>query len=305
MTPPPGGPTLVVLAAGRARRYGGVKPLAPVGLSGEAVVDLLVSDAVAAGWGRFVVVVGHETGPAIRYHIERNWPAWVDVHLCRQELPRGTVDAVLAAAGALVPGEPFGVANADDLYGVDGLALLARTLPLAGAGATHTLVAYRLRDTIVGDEPVTRGVCQVGRDGLLRKVAPVGADRYQAHDDREPAELDPDGPVSVNLWGFSPSALDAFEHAMLDAGNGDVSAEVLLPEVVGDLVAGRRSGLDATTTVRVVTATGRCIGVTHPGDLALVRAELAGQVGSGERAATLWTERPQPAPTQEPATAGT
>ena len=40
-------PTLVLLAAGRARRYGGCKPLAPVGLHGEAVIDLVASDALA------------------------------------------------------------------------------------------------------------------------------------------------------------------------------------------------------------------------------------------------------------------
>jgi hypothetical protein len=199
------------------------------------------------------------------------------------------VDAVLAATDALAPGEPFGVANADDLYGVEGLALLAGALP--HEENTHALVAYRLRDTLVGDEPVTRGVCRVGPDGHLlslderRKVAPVGDGRYRAHDDREPAELDGETPVSVNLWGFGASSLRLFRQAMAE---GDGSTEVLLPEVVSDLVSGRRS---ATTVVRVVRATGRCIGVTHPGDLALVRAELAGMIGRGERPAALWTRR--------------
>ena len=31
-------PALVILAAGRARRYGGCKPLAPVGIRGEAAL---------------------------------------------------------------------------------------------------------------------------------------------------------------------------------------------------------------------------------------------------------------------------
>jgi len=39
----------VVLAAGRARRYGGVKPLAPVGPSGEAVIDLQAVDPTMPG----------------------------------------------------------------------------------------------------------------------------------------------------------------------------------------------------------------------------------------------------------------
>ena len=42
-----GRPVLVVLAAGMAKRYGGCKPLAPVGLHGEAVIDLIAGDAVS------------------------------------------------------------------------------------------------------------------------------------------------------------------------------------------------------------------------------------------------------------------
>ena len=53
-----GAEALVVLAAGRARRYGGCKPLAPVGPDGEAVIDLLASDALAAGFGTIVLVIG-------------------------------------------------------------------------------------------------------------------------------------------------------------------------------------------------------------------------------------------------------
>ena len=48
----------MVLAAGMAKRYGGCKPLAPVGLHGEAVIDLIAGDAVAAGFGDVVLVLG-------------------------------------------------------------------------------------------------------------------------------------------------------------------------------------------------------------------------------------------------------
>jgi len=65
---------LVILAAGRAKRYGGCKPLAPVGPQGEAVIDLVASDALAAGFGAIVLVLSPSTGPAIRYHVEHTWP---------------------------------------------------------------------------------------------------------------------------------------------------------------------------------------------------------------------------------------
>src|ERR1700728_2366657 len=95
---------LVVLAAGRARRYGGCKPLAPVGPDGEAVIDLLASDALTAGFGTIVLVIGPSTGPAIRYHVERTWPSQVDVRFELQDRGLGTVDAVLAGTRD-VPGD--------------------------------------------------------------------------------------------------------------------------------------------------------------------------------------------------------
>ena len=283
------GPTLVILAAGQATRYGGgVKPLAPVGLAGEAVIDVLASDALAAGFSDIVLVIGPQTGTAIRYHVERAWPAAVRVGFALQEAPRGTVDAVLSAAHHLDSALSFGVANADDLPGQAALGLLASHL--VAAGSDNAIVTFRLRDSLVGDAPVTRGIAEVGPEGLLRrlderrKVTPCHDGRIVAEDGREPVELDPDSPVSMNLWGFRPAMRSVFESAMADADDG----EVLLPEVVGEMLAGRRPAEGAGGQVVVHMASGRCIGVTHPGDVALVQAELASEVGRGERAAHLW-----------------
>jgi nucleotidyltransferase-like protein len=259
------------------------------------VIDLLASDALAAGFGSLVLVIGPSTGPAIRYHVEQTWPGAVDVRFAVQETPRGTVDAALAALFHLDPAAPFGVANADDLYGQAGLALLAGHLASDGSNA---LVAYRLRNAIVGDAPVTRGICQVGPDGTLvsvderRQVCAAGDGRYLAKDGRSPDELDGDELVSMNLWGFGPDMPPIFRAAMAEAAatadTGRSDAEVLLPEIVGALLAGRSPGGLPAAPFRVLQAGGRCIGVTHPDDLTLVQADLAGQVGRGERPARLW-----------------
>jgi hypothetical protein len=58
-------------------------------------------------------------------------------------------------------------------------------------------------------------------------------------------------------------------------------AEVLLPEVVAQSLA--------SSTFVVLEASGRCVGVTHPDDLALVQTEIQRQVATGERPAGLWT----------------
>jgi hypothetical protein len=295
---PDGDPALVVLAAGLATRYGGgCKPLAPVGLHGEAVIDLNASDALEAGFGRIVVVLSPHSAPAIAYHIEHCWPASLSPALAEQPVPLGTAHAALCARRHVGPA-PFALVNADDVYGADALGRLCRHLRTS---SEHANVAYRLADTVVSDAPVTRGTCSIGPDGLLRAMVerrgvtrqPDGS--FLADDGKQPRRLDAATPVSVNLWGFQPGIWPALEAAVravhpevradgsLEADPGDES-EVLLPEVVGAMVAGG-GGRQA---VRVLEAEGPCIGVTHAADLPLARAELAVMVGRGMRAERLW-----------------
>jgi len=294
-------PALVVLAAGMARRYGGCKPLAPIGPHGEAVLDLLVSDAVRAGFGRIVLVLHPESGPAIRYHVEQDWPGVVDVAFAEQRLPLGTVHAVLAAESALEPGTAFGVSNADDVYGQVAMGMLADQLR-SGADE-HVLVGFALASTVATDDPVTRGICTVGPDGLLvslderRQVhRSDGSGGFVSDDGLEPKALAGDSPASVNLWGFQTGIWDVFHRAMdgsgLDeeallaqvAAGGEVpKAEVLLPEVISTMVA---DGVGLP--VRVLPTDTKLVGVTHAADLPVVSAELARQVAWGVRPAALW-----------------
>jgi hypothetical protein len=261
-----------------------VKPLAPVGPRGEAVIDLVASDALAAGFGSIVLVLGPATGPAIRYHVEHTWPAHVDVRFALQEAPLGTVHAVLSASGH-VGDTPYGVGNADDIYGRAACSLLSAHLTTLDP--TNALVGFRLADAVVGSAPVTRGICQVGPDGQLlriderRQVTPRPEGGFTSADGREPSELSADALVSMNLWGFTPAFHKTLADAMAEARDASEDAEVLLPEVVAQSLG--------SSPFSVLPATGRCIGVTHPADLELVQAELARQVGQGGRPAALWT----------------
>jgi MobA-like NTP transferase domain len=294
-------PSLVVLAAGMARRYGGCKPLAPIGPHGEAVLDLLVSDAVRAGFGRIVLVLHPETGPAIRYHVQQCWPESVDVSFAEQRLPLGTVHAVLAAEEALGGVDSFAVCNADDVYGETAMGMLADQL--RSSAAEHVLVAYQLQSTVATADPVTRGTCEVGNTGLLvslnerRQVHVDGtSDGFVSDDGHEPRELPGDAPASVNLWGFRSSIWKVLHSAMdgsgldeeallaLAAAGGEVpKAEVLLPEVISIMVAGA-----VDLPVRVHTTDTKLVGVTHAADLPIVSAELARQIAWGTRPASLW-----------------
>jgi len=273
----------VILAAGKAKRYGGCKPLAPVGPHGEAVIDLVASDARAAGFGTIVLVLGPSTGPAIRYHVEQTWPEEVDVRFALQPVPLGTVNAVLSAAEH-VRDVPYGVGNADDVYGIGACALLATHLqddPDANA-----LVGFRLSDATIGPSPVTRGICRVSGDGQLlgiderKQVTPSPDGGFASADGKEPARLSADARVSMNLWGFTPAFHKMLEAAMAAAVDASEEKEVLLPEVVAQSLG--------PAPFSVLEAPGRCVGVTHMDDLPLVQEELNRQVATGERPADLW-----------------
>jgi hypothetical protein len=303
-----GRPVLVMMAAGVARRYGGCKPLAPVGLHGEAVIDLNAGDAVRAGFGLIVLILGPATGPAISYHVRRTWPPSVNVASALQAVPLGTVHAVLAAR-SLVGERSFAVINADDIYGVPALTRLAGHLATSG---DHALVSYQLRDTVVTDDPVTRGMCQADADGYLeglverRMVSRHHDGTFSADDGLEPKELPGETAVSMNLWGFTPAIWPFLTEALQrvhpelepDGSVGSTppssDTEVLLPEVVGDMARGaadaaRQGDRQAERRrVRVLPGTGRCIGVTHAEDLPVVRMELAEMVGQGLRAEGPW-----------------
>ncbi len=278
---------LVILAAGRAKRYGGaLKPLAPVGPQDETIIDLLASDAVAAGFSTLVVVVNPDSGPAIEERVRRAWPAELDVRFATQTRARGTVDAVLSAYDELDGTHAFGVSNGDDLYGPQAMRMLASHL--GGAPGDNALVAFRLDHAVVGTSPVTRGLCRSSREGRLlqiderRGVTRRPDRRFDTGDGQAPAVLDPSALVSMNLWGFASALRDDFEAAMTGADE----REVLLPELVGELIA-RGEG---SPRFAVLPTESRCVGVTHPDDLALVRADVAAQIARGERPARPWSD---------------
>jgi hypothetical protein len=300
-------PAAVVLAAGLAKRYGGCKPLAPVGPHGEPIIDLLAGDLLAAGFGRIVVVLGPATGAAITYHIERCWPRDVDVAFADQPVPLGTAHALLCARHQLGNGTPFAAVNADDLYGAPALAVAAEHLEVGGG---HALVAFHLLDSVATDSPVTRGICTIDAGGNLsgiserRLVHRLPNGEFVSEDGLEPAKLDGDAPVSMNLWAFESSIWDVLEEEVLsvhpDAPIGRVPGgaagshtarsqeEVLLPEVVARRINGNGANSSGRSTdhglqVRALRGPGRCIGVTHADDLPSVRSLLAAMIAEGRR----------------------
>ena len=281
--------TLVVMAAGRGSRFGGMKQLADIGPNGEALLDYAVYDAARSGFDQVVFVVSEASADAVREHVEGGCGRHVDVRYALQQTggrkkPWGTGHAVLTAC-AEVDG-PFGVINADDFYGPRSFELLGPEL--AAEEKDHLLVGFRLRDSLSPNGGVSRGVCQVDEDGFLTTITELhdvqevdGAVRC-----REGVALTGDELFSANLWGFQPSfarVLDREFAAFRVEHEDDEDAEFLIGDGIGAL------GKYGNERVRVVPTPERFLGITYSEDVASVRGEIASFVEAGRYPSPLWS----------------
>ena len=161
--------TLVVMAAGRGSRFGGMKQVAEIGPSGEALFDYAVYDARRSGFDEVVFVVSQASAEAVESHVAggcgRHVPSRFVVQKAEGRVkPWGTGHAVLTACQEI--DGPFAVVNADDFYGAHSFELLGKELP---AGTDHVLIAFRLDESLSENGGVSRGICEV-EDGMLASI---------------------------------------------------------------------------------------------------------------------------------------
>lgn len=286
---------LVVLAAGMGSRYGGLKQIDPVGPSGETVLDYAVFDAMRAGFTRVVFVIRRDFEALFREKIGARYAGRIAVDYVFQSLdalppgatppagrekPWGTGHAVWCAREAVR--ENFAVINADDFYGADSYAQLAKFLQPA-RGGEFAMVGFRLANTLSEHGSVSRGVCSVDARGELLSVvehvgiasADIGAGKKYSGDEV----------VSLNCWGFTPTlftGLDAQLREFLAARGAEPKSEFYLPAVVSMMVARREA------SVRVLPTESTWFGVTYREDKPRVEAAIAELVRAGKYPAKLF-----------------
>lgn len=275
----------MLLAAGLGSRYGGVKPVAPVGPEGEPLIVMAVRQAAEAGFDEIVVVVGPATEAEVSAALASAGPG-VRISLARQVVPEhrlrpwGTVDAVLVAVDSL--GSRFAefggvvVANGDDLYGADAMVEAHRWIASAG-DVVGAAVMFEVAKTMSSVGGVSRAVPVVhdGRLLALEEHRDVHVDSGTILTGKGRA-LAPETPVSMNLWCLRPAAVDALRilHArFVEAHAGDPDAEFGLPSGVDGLVRDGRN-------FDVLVTDSRWHGVTWPDDVARVRTAIIRELGA-------------------------
>src|SRR4029078_6002982 len=125
-------PTLVILAAGMASRYGSMKQVQEFGPGGETIMDYSIYDAIRSGYGKIVFIIRKNFEEDFKKIFEPKLKGRIAVEYVHQEMdmftdnhkppsernkPWGTAHAVLCAKSAV--SEPFAVINADDFYGLN------------------------------------------------------------------------------------------------------------------------------------------------------------------------------------------
>lgn len=302
--------TLLILAAGMGSRYGGLKQLDPMTDSGNFIIDFSVFDAVRAGFDKIVFLIKRENLDLFRSTIGHRIEKKASVSYIFQEptdlpggcepvagriKPWGTGHALFCARGEIT--EPFAVINADDFYGRDTFVQLAKHLSSVDCKATpahHCMIGFKLANTLTENGSVSRGECEVDRNGMLLRVTErtkitktgTGAEMQTADGGWEP--ISPDTTVSMNCWGFTPAVFGDLEEgfrAFYRANLADLSkCEYYLPAAVQEQMD---KGL---CDVKVYPTSSVWQGVTYPEDKPHVKESLAALIAGGEYPTSLWED---------------
>jgi len=281
-----GDTSLVILAAGLGRRFGGEKQLATIGETGRPLMYFSVMDAWRSGVRKLVLVVSPGIEPLIRKRFLPMLPGDLEIsivfqkssdlpaacHAVPREKPWGTGHALWSARTAVEAA--CIVINADDYYGPQAM---TRLLSHLEESADWAMASYPLEKTLSGFGTVNRGLCRV-RAGFLEGVS-------ECHDikrtdrgirgvlDGRAVSLEPDAPVSMNAWAFGRNVFDCLERGMTCFfADREVSDrdEFYLPSQV---MASIKSG---AVRVQVYASSDDWHGVTYREDLALIGDFVAG-----------------------------
>lgn len=297
-------PTLVILAAGMASRYGSMKQIDGFGPNGETIIDYSIFDAIKAGFGKVVFIIKEEYvdvikdifEPKLAGKIETDYSFQdfdikrygVDIEIERAK-PWGTAHALMCAKNQVK--ENFCIINADDFYGYDAFEKMHKFLTTEANDTTYSLMGYEISKTLSDHGSVSRGICEV-EGGMLTDIqerTKVSVnDGNIVYEDEKTGETYPlasDARASMNFWGFTPNIFEKAEQLFKPfalKNKDNPKAEFFLPLVAEDLV---KTG---EAKFKVIPTASKWFGVTYKEDKPIVQACIDELVKSGAYPTNLW-----------------
>ena len=296
-------PTLLILAAGMASRYGSMKQTEGFGPNGETIMDYSIYDAIRAGFGKVVFIIRKDFAEGFKASFEPKLKGKIKTAYVYQQLdsfigdrqlpadrmkPWGTAHAVLCAKDEV--NEPFAVINADDFYGFDAFVKASYFLNNQCDEKNYALIGYELQKTLSDHGSVSRGVCQVDGEQNLVSIKERtkiykenGSVCYE--DETGKHQVPSHSSVSMNFWCFHPALFTSLENKFLNfvqENSTNPKAEFFIPIIAEDFM--ENSG----GHIRVIPTSSQWFGVTYKEDAPVVKASVEKLVADGEYPASLW-----------------
>jgi dTDP-glucose pyrophosphorylase len=228
-------PTLLILAAGMASRYGSMKQIQSFGPSGETIMDYSIYDAIKSGFKKIVFIIREDFATDFKNIFEPKWGKKAETAYVYQEMgsflegftppaervkPWGTAHAVLCAKPAIR--DPFAVINADDFYGRDAFEKAYRFLTTECNESTYSIIGYDLSKTLSENGSVSRGVCEVDSMNNLvsiqerTKIYRNEAGKITYEEGGKTFQVPDTAKVSMNFWCFDTGVLNLILNILLE-----------------------------------------------------------------------------------------
>jgi len=296
-------PTLLILAAGMASRYGSMKQVQGFGPSGETIMDYSIYDAIRAGFGKVVFIIRKDFAEDFKAKFEPKLAGKIKTEYVYQEMdsylgelkapaertkPWGTGHAVLCAREVI--NEPFAVINADDFYGRDAFVKAADFLNNRCNETQYAIIGYELAKTLSEYGTVSRGVCQVDDKNNLVSIKErtkiYKQDRDIVYEDEKGKHMVPSSSsVSMNFWCFHQNLFLFTEKLFIEfvkENNANIKSEFFIPLMAEDFMHNHNGHIS------VIPTSSKWFGVTYKEDAPVVKASVDRLVASGEYPASLW-----------------
>jgi UTP-glucose-1-phosphate uridylyltransferase len=297
-------PTLVILAAGIGSRYGGLKQLDTFTPEGDTIMDFSIYDALQAGFGKFVFIISQNLEEEFKEVFNKKLARKAIVDYVFQEInsvplkyqnskrikPWGTGHALLMAKDAV--NENFAIINADDFYGKEAFEIMAKALiEMDEKSYDFNMMAYLLKNTISDHGFVSRGECQVDKEGYLTDVTErthiekINGELKSKDDNGNFVSVDENMVVSMNFWGFTPKCFEfgwnLFQE-FLQENEHDLKAEFFITSVVNEILKSK------VASVKVLKSNAKWFGVTYKEDKIIVQKEIEKLRKSNVYPSKLW-----------------
>jgi UTP-glucose-1-phosphate uridylyltransferase len=295
-------PTLLILAAGMASRYGSMKQTEGFGPFGETIMDYSIYDAIKAGFGKVVFIIRKDFAENFKAKFVPKLEGKIEIDFVYQEMdayvnapvdperkkPWGTGHAILCAKDIIR--EPFAVINADDYYGADAFQKASSFLLHSCNEKTYAIIGYELGKTLSDHGTVSRGVCEV--DDTQSLVSIIERTKiYKKEDSILYMENDkehhlPGGSsVSMNFWCFHQSIFESTERlftAFLQVKGMTPGSEFFIPIIADRFIQEKEN------SIKVIPTTSQWFGVTYKEDAAGVKQNIDNLLKEGVYPVSLW-----------------